>query len=123
MLHQKTYQKKKTDIYTIHYINEDGRRIHVFSPYQQIIIEIQSMGIVTTNVTIKEISNKISLLALDNYMVLQNASQNQITLLKEKQLKYRVLLHYLKELIYWLYDFNINKMPNDVKLDYQLTKQ
>jgi hypothetical protein len=42
--------------------------------------------------------------------------------LKKNQIKYNVLLHHLKELNYWLYDYNPNKMPKDLGFDYTLTK-
>lgn len=122
MLYTTHYKKKKTDIHSIHYYNERGEKVGVFSPYSLLNYEINSLGIETKGATIKEIQNKISQLSLDNYMQLKFEENNNCITLKKNQHKYKVLLLALKELNYWLYDYNPNKMPKDIGFDYRLTK-
>lgn len=122
MLYNTRYKKKKTDIHSIHYYNERGEKVGVFSSYSLIKNEINLLGIETKDATIKEIHYKISQLSLDNYMQLNFEENNDCLTLEKNQLKYMVLLQALKELNYWLYDYNPNKMPKDIGFDYRLTK-
>ena len=121
MLYNTHYKKKKTDIHSIHYYNERGEKVGVFSSYSLIKNEINLLGIETKDATIKEIHNKISQLSLDNYMQLNFEENNDCLTLEKNQLKYMVLLQALKELNYWLYDYNPNKMPKDIEFDYRHT--
>ena len=121
MLYTTHYKKKKTDIHSIHYYNERGEKVGVFSSYSLIKNEINLLGIETKDATIKEIHNKISQLSLDNYMQLNFEENNDCLTLEKNQLKYMVLLQALKELNYWLYDYNPNKMPKDIEFDYRHT--
>jgi hypothetical protein len=117
MLYNNIYKKKRTDINSIYYVNSSGVKVSVFSNYQLIIEEIKSLGFEPSELTVKELKNKISQLLIDNYEKESFESEN----LKEaKQIKYRVLLHHLKELTYWLYDFDSKKMPSEVRLDFDL---
>lgn len=122
MLYNTHYKKKKTDIHSIHYYNERGEKVGVFSPYSLIISEINLLGISTKGVSIREIQNKVSQLSLDNYIQLKFEENISNITLKKNQIKYNVLIHHLKELNYWLYDYNPNKMPKDIGFDYRLTK-
>ena len=122
MLYNTHYKKKKTDIHSIHYYNERGEKVGVFSPYSLIISEINLLGISTKGVSIREIQNKVSQLSLDNYVQLKFDENISNITLKKNQIKYSVLIHHLKELNYWLYDYNPNKMPKDIGFDYRLTK-
>lgn len=122
MLYNTHYKKKKTDIHSIHYYNERGEKVGVFSPYSLIISEINVLGITTKGVSIREIQNKVSQLSLDNYMKLNFEEGVDYFTLNKNQIKYSVLIHHLKELNYWLYDYNPNKMPKDIGFDYRLTK-
>lgn len=121
MLYNTRYKKKITDIHSIHYYNERGEKVGVFSSYSLIKNEINLLGIETKDATIKEINNKISQLSLDNYMQLNFEENNDCLTLEKNQLKYMVLLQALKELNYWLYDYNPNKMPKDIEFDYRHT--
>lgn len=122
MLYNTHYKKKKTDIHSIHYYDERGEKVGVFSPYSLIISEINLLGITTKGVSIREIQNKVSQLSLDNYNQLKFEENISNITLKKNQIKYNVLIHHLKELNYWLYDYNPNKMPKDIGFDYRLTK-
>ena len=121
MLYNTHYKKKKTDIHSIHYYNERGEKVGVFSPYSLIISEINVLGITTKGVSIREIQNKVSQLSLDNYMKLNFEEGVDYFTLNKNQIKYSVLIHHLKELNYWLYDYNPNKMPKDIEFDYRHT--
>jgi hypothetical protein len=122
MLYNTIYKKKKTDVHSVHYHNYNGEKVGVFSSYPLIISEINLLGIETKGASIKEIQNKVSQLSLDNYMKLNFEGDADYLTLKKNQIKYNVLLHHLKELNYWLYDYNPNKMPKDLGFDYTLTK-
>jgi len=122
MLYNTHYKKKKTDIHSIHYYNERGEKVGVFSPYSLIISEINLLGITTKGLSIREIQNKVSQLSLDNYIQLKFEENISNITLKKNQIKYNVLIHHLKELNYWLYDYNPNRMPKDIGFDYRLTK-
>jgi len=117
MLYNNIYKKKKTDINSIYYYNSYGVKVSVFSNQQLIVEEIRLLGFEPAELSIKEIKNKISQLSLDNYAKVNFESEN---LKNENQIKYRVLLHHLKELTYWLYDFDPKKMPSEVRLDFDL---
>ena len=122
MLYNTHYKKKKTAIHSIHYYNERGEKVGVFSSYSLIISEINLLGITTKGVSIREIQNKVSQLSLDNYIQLKFEENISNITLKKNQIKYNVLIHHLKELNYWLYDYDPNKMPKDIGFDYRLTK-
>ena len=122
MLYNNHYKKKKTDIHSIHYHNDKGEKVGVFSSYSLIISEINLLGITTKGVSIREIQNKVSQLSLDNYIQLKFEENISNITLKKNQIKYNVLIHHLKELNYWLYDYDPNKMPKDIGFDYRLTK-
>lgn len=115
MLYNKIYKKKKTDINSIYYVNTSGVKVSVFSNNQLIIEEIRLLGIEPSELSINELKNKISQLSLDNYEKVNFDSKN---LKDENQIKYTVLLHHLKELTYWIYDFEPNKMPSEVRLEF-----
>lgn len=117
MLYNNIYKKKRTDINAICYYNSSGEKISVFSNHQLIIEEIRSLGFEPTELSLKEIKNKISKLSLDHY---EKENFESEYLKNENQIKYRVLLHHLKELTYWLYDFDPKKMPSEVRLDFDL---
>lgn len=122
MLYNTHYKKKKTAIHSIHYHNDKGEKVGVFSSYSLIISEINLLGITTKGVSIREIQNKVSQLSLDNYVQLKFEENISNITLKKNQIKYSVLIHHLKELNYWLYDYNPNKMPKDIRFDFRLTK-
>ena len=50
---KKKYQRKVTDIATLHYINLDGMKITVFSPYEVMVNELLSIGVNPMGKTIK----------------------------------------------------------------------
>lgn len=41
----------------------------------------------------------------------------------DKYEKNILITHHLKELSYWLYDFNSNKMPENIKFDFELNQK
>ena len=122
MLYNTHYKKKKTNIHSIYYHNDKGEKVGVFSSHLLIISEINLLGITTKGLSIREIQNKVSQLSLDNYIQLKFEENISNITLKKNQIKYNVLIHHLKELNYWLYDYNPNRMPKDIGFDYRLTK-
>jgi hypothetical protein len=124
---KKKYQRKVTDIATLHYINLDGMKITVFSPYEVMVNELLSIGVNPMGKTIKELQIEVSEIILKHYMdchygkryMTVNSENNRIDRYNQK----RVIIHYLKELSYWLYDYNAKKMPKNIKFDFELHRK
>jgi hypothetical protein len=119
MLEKKRYQKKSIDINAIHYYNANGEKVCVFSDYQLILSEIRLLGFEPSDISIKELKSSISKLMLDNYMEMNFEGKDACKLEKEKKIKYAVLYFHIKELLYWLYDFDPKKMPSDLQVDFK----
>ncbi|RAR73695.1 hypothetical protein [Flavobacterium aciduliphilum] len=122
---KKKYQRKVTDITKLHYITSEGMKISVYSPYEIMVKEIMSLGINPKGKTIKELQNYVSQICLDTYMNCyysdSTPSCNLDYLNSPDYLKRNVIRHYLNELSYWLYDYNVNKMPDGVRVDFELS--
>jgi hypothetical protein len=124
---KKKYQRKVTDVTTLHYINLDGIKITVFSPCEVMVNELLSIGINPMGKTIKELQIEVSEIFIEHYMdchygkryIAGNTENNRIDRYNQK----RVIIHHLKELSYWLYDYNAKKMPKNIKFDFELHRK
>ena len=124
---KKKYQRKVTDVTTLHYINLDGIKITVYSPYEIMVNELLSIGINPMGKTIKELQIEVSEIILKHYMdsyygkrfISHNSENIRIDRYNQK----RVIIHHLKELSYWLYDYNANKMPDNIKFDFEINQK
>ena len=97
-------------------------KITVFSPFELIVKEIASLGINPIDATISELKYKVSKIFLEDYMN-RNFSDNPNYISSEDKMKFTVILFHLKELSYWLFDYNVNKMPANMKFDFELNKK
>ncbi len=124
---KKKYQRKVTDVATLHYINSDGIKITVYSPYEVMVNELHSIGVNPIGKTIKELQIEVSEIILKHYMdcyygkrFISHNSENNTT---DRYNQKRVIIHHLKELSYWLYDYNAKKMPKNIKFDFELHRK
>lgn len=121
------YRKKVTNVNTLFYINPEGIKISVFSPFELIINEIITLGIDPTDATISELQFKVSQICIQDRFELTNKNNPvyKITELTETKFytKNIVIINYLKEISYWLYDYNQNKMPDNMKFDFELNRK
>lgn len=89
--------------------------------------ELLSIGLNTMEKTINELQTEVSEIFIDHYMdchygkryISGNPENNRIDRYNQK----RVIIHYLKELSYWLYDYNAEKMLKNMKLDFELHRK
>ena len=120
------YRRKVTDVNTIFYINPEGVKITVFSPFELIAKEIATLGIDTEDATISDLQNQVSQIFLKDKMDLtfgDNPIYSSTELTRTKfYIKNRVIIFHLKELSYWLFDYDANKMPADMKFDFELNR-
>lgn len=121
------YRRKVTDVNTIFYINPEGIKITVFSPFELIVKEIATLGINPIDATISELQYQVSKICLQDRVDLtcgDNPIYSITELTKTKfYTKNIVIMHHLKELSYWLYDYDANKMPADMKFDFELNRK
>jgi len=129
------YQRKVTNLKTLHYINADGIKITVYSSYEVMVKEMMSLGINPFGKTIKELQIEISQICMNDYMKAnfgedsgedfkEEPKPNNSDYVKTyKWLKNIVITYHLKELSYWLYDYNANKMPENIKFDFEINQK
>lgn len=116
------YKKKVTDINTVFYINPEGEKITVFSPFELMVKEIASLGINPVGATISELKKQVSEISLEDYMS-QNFGDNPNYIPKENRMKFTIIICHLNALSYWLYDYDANKMPANMKFDFELNRK
>ena len=123
----KNTEKKITNVNTIFYINPEGIKITVFSPYELILKEIISMGINPIGATISELQNQVSQICIQDSIDLTYGDNPIYTITELTKTKFYtkniVIMHYFKELSYWLFDYDTNKMPANMKFDFELNRK
>ena len=121
------YRKKVTDVDSIFYINPEGEKITVFSPFELIVKEIVSLGINPVGATISELQYQVSQICLQDHVDLTFNYNPIYSIAKLQKTKFytknTVIMHHLKELSYWLFDYDTNKMPTDLKFDFELNRK
>lgn len=124
---KKKYRKKITNVNTIFYINTEGIKITVFSPYELILKEIISLGIDPIGATISELQNQVSQICIQDSIDLTYGDNPIYTITELTKTKFYtkniVIMHYFKELSYWLFDYDTNKMPANMKFDFELNRK
>ncbi len=113
----KKYSKSNKFSNTSFYINSKGERVTCFSSYKIINEELLQFGINTEGLTINELLNAISSRILKEYCLSKKLNQNYHK--SEKSNILNVLLINVQEVAYYLYDFDITKMPDELKQSYQ----
>lgn len=124
---KKKYQKRVTDVTTIYYSNADGIKITVFSPYEVMVKELLSIGIDPSGKTIKALQIELSNIFMEQYMDCHYGKRHGARHLENKMIdrynQKKVLIYHLKELSYWLYDYNTTTMPKNMKFDFELHRK
>lgn len=121
------YRKKVTDVNTIFYINPEGVKITVFSPFELIVKEIVTLGIDPVGKTISELQYQVSKICLQDRFDLTFGDNPIYTITELTKTKFYtkniVIMHHLKELSYWLFDYDVNKMPANMIFDFELNRK
>jgi hypothetical protein len=121
------YRKKVTDVNTIFYINPEGVKITVFSPFELIVKEIVTLGIDPVGKTISELQYQVSKICLQDRFDLTFGDNPIYTIIELTKTKFYtkniVIMHHLKELSYWLFDYDVNKMPANMIFDFELNRK
>ena len=121
------YRKKVTDVNTIFYINPEGVKITVFSPFELIVKEIVTLGIDPVGKTISELQYQVSKICLQDCFDLTFGDNPIYTITELTKTKFYtkniVIMHHLKELSYWLFDYDVNKMPANMIFDFELNRK
>ena len=114
---------KKTQINEdLFYINSEQELINKFSSYSLIEKEFRKIGIETKDATIEELMKEISCMFLDGYTdrIDENENYSLREFKKTEFYKIRfVLLSHLKEVAFYLYNFDETKMPRKIKAFYK----
>jgi hypothetical protein len=121
------YRKKVTDVNTIFYINPEGVKITVFSPFELIVKEIVTLGIDPVGATISELQYQVSQICVQDHVDLTCGDNPIYTITELTKTKFYtkniVIMHHLKELSYWLFDYDANKMSAGMKFDFELNRK
>lgn len=96
------------------YINDNGIVINVFSDHFEIKKELQLFGIATIDKTIEEILDEI--IKEKNIRFSSWGKNNDIK-------KLTILTYYMQHLGFYIYDYNINEMPNYLKEEYKVYEE
>ncbi len=96
------------------YINDNRIVINVFSDHFEIKKELQLFGIATDDKTIEEILDEI--IKEKNIRFPFWGKNNDIK-------KLTILTYYMQHLGFYIYDYNINEMPNYLKEEYKVYEE
>ena len=103
-------------------INSEQELINKFSSYSLIEKEFRKIGLQTDGATIEELMAEISCMFLDGYAdrITENENYSLSEFKKTEFYKIRfVLLSHLKEVAFYLYNFDEKKMPRKIKAFYK----
>lgn len=105
------------DTESIFYINNKGKRIDCDSSYKDIIIEINELGINTSNITIDELLIELDVqLAIKHRQIVQGTTYlEQLRKYSEFHNQIRVLYKHIIADAFNLYSYNEAKMPKEIK--------
>lgn len=117
------YKRSFTDINTLFFINSDNEKITVFSPYTQIIKELEKLGIAIKDATLEYLLSKLSRLIFEEYIKrLEEEEEYRIKQFNKTDFykRHATLLNHVKEVAYILYDYKLEKMPEAIKHFYKV---
>jgi pyridoxine/pyridoxamine 5'-phosphate oxidase len=104
------------------YINSEQELINRFSSYSLIEKEFKKVGLETKDATIEKLMAEISRVFLREYADRIDENENySLSEFKETELYqvHYVLLNHLKEVGFYLYDYNEEIMPKKIKAFYK----
>lgn len=112
----KKYTKSNKFSNTSFYINSSGEQVTCFSSFKIIHEELLKLGINSEGLTINELINIISKCILNEFC--HSKKLNQDYYKSENCNILNVLLLNVREVAYYLYDFDTAKMPDELKESY-----
>lgn len=121
MLFSKSYLKSIRFDEDLYFINSEQELVNKFSSYSLIEKEFRKIGLETEGATIEELMAEISCMFLYGYVdrIAENENYSLSEFKKTEFYKIRyVLLSHLKEVAFYLYNFDERKMPRKIKAFY-----
>ena len=103
------------------YINSEQELVNKFSSYSLMEKEFRKIGLETEGAPIEELMAELSCMFLDGYVdrIEENENYSLSEFKKTEFYKIRfVLLSHLKEVAFYLYNFDERKMPRKIKAFY-----
>jgi hypothetical protein len=99
------------------YINSENIKINIHTPYKTIIQEIQKLGIETKDISIDELYIKLDALLKAQFecTICEKDYEEQVRCYMEYHNKLRVLYLQVNEVLFNLYEYNENAMPERTK--------
>lgn len=99
------------------YINSENIKIDIHTPYKIIIQEIQKLGIETKDILIDELYLKLDVLLKEEFtsMTRNISYEEEMRDYLKYHKKLRVLYLQINEVLFNLYDYNVNAMPEKTK--------
>ncbi|MEN9981864.1 MAG: hypothetical protein RL542_1651 [Bacteroidota bacterium] len=113
----KKYTKSNKFSNSSFYINSKGEKVTCISSYKIINEELTHLGINTKNLSINELINIISKRILNEFCLSKKLNQDFHN--SENYNILKGLLLNVREVAYYLYDFDTAKMPDELKESYQ----
>lgn len=99
------------------YINSENIKINIHTPYKIVIKELQELGIETQGISIDEINTKLDILLKEEFagMICKISYEEQMRNYLKYHKKLRVLYLQVNEVLFNLYEYNENAMPERTK--------
>lgn len=99
------------------YINSDNIKINIHTPYKIIIQEIQKLGIETKDISIDQLYIKLDALLKEEFAgtICSVSYEDQMRNYLKFHKKLRVLYLQANEVLFNLYEYNENAMPERIK--------
>lgn len=113
--------KKKNYVPDKYFINDKNKRVHVHAHYSIICEELQKLGIDTKHITISDLLTRFNPLLEEKHsaMVKDSTYLDQLRAYNAFHNKIRVLYLSIIEVAFYLYDYDAERMPGDIKLLFQ----
>jgi hypothetical protein len=99
------------------YINSENVEINIHTPYKTIFQEIQKLGIVTKDISINQLHLKLDTLLKEEFAgtICNISYEDQMRNYLKYHKKLRVLYLQVNEVLFNLYEYNENAMPERTK--------
>ena len=113
--------KKKNYVPDVYFINDENQKVFVHSHYSIICEELQKLGINTKDITILDLLTRFNPLLAEKHkkMVKDITYLDQLREYNAFHNKIRVLYLSIIEVAFYLYDYDAERMPWDIKKIFQ----
>lgn len=119
---KRKYKKSSINVNEIYFINSENEKITVFSPSDIILKEFKKLGIQTKEATLDELLFQLSSIIFDEYISKIEDDENYDIIEFKTTDLYKtisVLYYHVKEVSYYLYDYDERKMPAKIRNSYK----